>query len=121
MANKNFVVKNGITVGTTDVVSSSGQWIGGSSAGTYSNSAFDSANTADQKAVTSGSYANGAFSASNSAGSYANTGLQFANSAGSYANSAFTSANTANGYCVLLPMLTAYPGLAPAVTSRSPL
>ena len=50
------------------------------SASSYANGSFVAANTADQRAVTSGSYSNGAFAA--------------ANSASSYANGAFASANT---------------------------
>ena len=56
---------------------------------TQANAAFAAANTADQKAVSAGSYANGAFAA-------ANTADQKAVSAGSYANSAFVAANTAD-------------------------
>jgi hypothetical protein len=66
--------------------------------GTYANSAFGVANTAitnaataDQKAVSAGSYANAAFGV-------ANTASINALSAGSYANGAFTFANTANSY-----------------------
>jgi len=69
--------------------------------------AFTSANTADAKAVNSGTYANSAFATANnesgvnatqntnitSAASYANSGFAVANSASSYANSAFTRAN----------------------------
>jgi hypothetical protein len=64
--------------------------------GVYANSAYAQANTAttnadtaDQRAVTSGSYANSAFST-------ANTASVNATSAGSYANGAFAQANTAN-------------------------
>jgi hypothetical protein len=64
--------------------------------GTYANAAYTQANTAttnaataDQRAVTSGVYANSAFST-------ANTASVNATSAGSYANGAFTRANTAN-------------------------
>ena len=64
--------------------------------------AFTAANTADQRAVTSGSYANSAylhanasFNATNAASSYANSAFDVANSASSYANSAYTQANTA--------------------------
>ena len=60
------------------------------------------AGVADAKAVTSGRYANSAFSTANSAGSYANSAFlaantpsYTANSAASYANSAFTQANDA--------------------------
>ena len=75
-----------------------------------SNSAFTAANTADQRAVTSGSYANAAFAEANTAdqqsvtsGSYANSAYAAANTAdqravtsGSYANAAFAAANTAD-------------------------
>ena len=61
------------------------------------------ANTADQRAVTSGTYANAAFGIANSASSYANGAFAAANTAdqravtsGSYANSAYTVANTAD-------------------------
>jgi hypothetical protein len=60
------------------------------------------ANTADQKAVTSGAYANAAFGVANSASSYANGAFAAANTAdqravtsGSYANSAYIHANAA--------------------------
>ncbi len=59
------------------------------SAGSYANGAFVAANTADQRAVTSGSYANSAFTA-------ANTADQRAVTSGSYANGAFAAANTAD-------------------------
>ena len=99
------------------------QVAGGQIAGSYANSAYlhansayDQANTAttdasvaDQRAVTSGSYANSAFSSANTAQSYADSAYAQANtattdaatadqkavSAGSYANSAYTKANTA--------------------------
>jgi hypothetical protein len=71
-------------------------------ASSYSNSAYLTANTADQKAVTSGVYANSAFGVANSASSYANGSFVAANtadqkavSAGVYANAAFTAANNA--------------------------
>jgi hypothetical protein len=57
--------------------------------GDYANSAYGQANTADQRAVTSGDYANSAFAT-------ANTADQKAVSAGVYANSAFNAANTAD-------------------------
>jgi len=60
------------------------------------------ANTADQRAVTSGVYANAAFSVANSASSYANGAFVAANTAdqravtsGSYANSSYIHANAA--------------------------
>lgn len=53
----------------------------------HANAAFGAANTADQRAVTSGSYANSAYD-------QANTATQYAQSAGSYANSAYGQANT---------------------------
>ena len=76
----------------------------------YVNNAYAAANTADTKAVNSGSYANSAFLqantpsyVSNSASSYANSAFSIgnsafsaANSAGTYANSAFAAANTAD-------------------------
>jgi hypothetical protein len=75
--------------------------IGSSAAESYANSAYAAANTADQRSVTSGSYANSAFGVANSASSYANGAFVAANTAdqravtsGSYANSAYTQANT---------------------------
>ena len=75
------------------------------SASSYANGAFVAANTADQKAVTSGAYANSAFGVANSASSYANGAFAAANtadqkgvSAGSYANGAFGVANSASSY-----------------------
>jgi hypothetical protein len=59
---------------------------------------FAAANTADQRAVTSGSYANSAFATANSASSYANGAFATANSASSYANGAFATANSASSY-----------------------
>jgi hypothetical protein len=53
----------------------------------HANAAYFTANTADQRAVTSGDYANSAYSQSN-------TATQYATSAGSYANSAYSQANT---------------------------
>jgi hypothetical protein len=53
----------------------------------HANAAYFVANTADQRAVTSGSYANSAYL-------QANTATQYATSAGSYANSAYSQANT---------------------------
>jgi hypothetical protein len=55
-------------------------------ASSYANSGFVAANTADQRAVTSGSYANAAFAA-------ANTADQRAVTSGTYANAAFATAN----------------------------
>lgn len=75
----------------------------------HANAAFASANTADQRAVTSGDYANSAFIKANSAFAHsnltsdyatagyaqANIATQYATSAGSYANSAYIHANAA--------------------------
>jgi len=73
------------------------------SGSSYANGAFAAANTADQRAVTSGTYANAAFVVANSASSYANGAFGAANVAdqkavtsGDYANSAFLAANTAD-------------------------
>jgi hypothetical protein len=63
--------------------------------GSYANSAFTAANTADQRAVTSGSYANGAFAAANTADQRAVTSGSYANSAYLHANSAYNAANNA--------------------------
>jgi hypothetical protein len=75
------------------------------SASSYANGAFVAANTADQRAVTSGSYANSAYQTANSASSYANGAFAAANTAdqravtsGSYANSAYQTANSASSY-----------------------
>ena len=71
------------------------------SGSSYANGAFAAANTADQKAVTSGSYANSAYQTANSGSSYANGAFAAANTAdqravtsGIYANSAFAAANS---------------------------
>ena len=70
------------------------------SASSYANGAFTAANTADQRAVTSGSYSNSAYTFANTANGYfygvnaqQNTNIT---SASSYANGAFTAANTAD-------------------------
>ena len=93
-------------------VESSGKWsanngngsifIAAESAESYANGAFAAANVADQRAVTSGTYANAAFGIANSASSYANGAFAAANTAdqravtsGSYANSAYIHANAA--------------------------
>jgi hypothetical protein len=82
------------------------------SASSYANGAFGVANTAatnattaDQRAVTSGVYANAAYGVANSASSYANGAFTQANSAfnngtsaSSYANGAFSAANSASSY-----------------------
>ena len=74
----------------------------------YVNNAYTAANTADTKAVNSGSYANSGFAVANSAASYANSAFLTANNSagvnltqntnitnvGTYANSAFLAANT---------------------------
>ena len=75
--------------------SSSGAFNKANSANILAQSAFTAANIADQRAVTSGVYANAAFAAANtgSADSYARL---TANAASSYANGAFTAANTAD-------------------------
>jgi hypothetical protein len=62
--------------------------------GSYANSAFGAANTADQRAVTSGSYANSAFGAANTAITNAANADQRAVTSGDYANSAYSQANT---------------------------
>lgn len=62
---------------------------------TYTSNAYAAANTADAKAVTSGSYANSAFAHANSGFNAANTADAKAVTSGSYANSAFAQANTA--------------------------
>jgi hypothetical protein len=102
-----------------------------STARIIANAGFLAANTADQRAVTSGVYANAAFAAANSAagsstdtfaraqsnaafaaantadqravtsGVYANAAFGVANSASSYANGAFAAANTADQKAVI--------------------
>jgi hypothetical protein len=69
---------------------------------TQANSANTLATSADQRAITSGVYANSAFGASNSASSYSNSAFSVANTtsassitSGLYANSAYIQANTA--------------------------
>jgi hypothetical protein len=93
-------------------VESSGKWsanngngsifIAAESAESYANGAFAAANVADQRAVTSGTYANSAFGVANSASSYANGAFAAANTAdqravtsGAYANSSYIHANAA--------------------------
>ena len=65
------------------------------SAGSYANGAFVTANTADQKAVSAGVYANAAFVTANTADQKAVTSGLYANSAYLHANAAFTAANNA--------------------------
>jgi hypothetical protein len=60
----------------------------------YINAAFSTANTG----TASGSYANSAFAAANTAGVYGNSAFTTANTAGVYGNSAFTTANSAGVY-----------------------
>ena len=55
-------------------------------ASSYANSAYTQANTADQRAVTSGSYANAAFAMANTGGSPTPTGV----TAGSYTSTNLT-------------------------------
>ncbi len=80
-------------------------YIASESAESYANGAFAAANTADQKGVSAGSYANAAFGVANSASSYANGAFAAANtadqkgvSAGSYANSAYQTSNSSSSY-----------------------
>ena len=63
--------------------------------GSYANSAFVRANTADQRAVTSGVYANSAYTQANTATTNAATADQRAVTSGAYANSAYIHANSA--------------------------
>jgi len=96
-------------------VESSGKWsanngngsifIAAESAESYANGAFAAANVADQRAVTSGTYANSAFGVANSASSYANGAFAAANTAdqravtsGAYANASYIHANAAFAY-----------------------
>ena len=75
-----------VTVASHSLLISSAQ-AEGIAAASYANGAFTAANTADAKATSAGSYANSAFL-------QANTPSHVANSAASYANAAFTKANT---------------------------
>jgi hypothetical protein len=78
-------------------------------ASSYANSAFSKANTADQRAVTSGSYANSAYGA-------ANTADQRAVTSGSYANSAFSIANNRVSSVSASSGLSSSGGLTPSIT-----
>ena len=84
--NSNFVVKNGLTVGTTPVIDGSGVWIAtnpsanaafiqANAAYTQANTATTNAATADVKAINSGSYANSAYTQANGAFTTANNAL----------------------------------------------
>jgi hypothetical protein len=103
-----FIGDGSLLTGITDNVADQKA----ATAGSYANSAYETANTADQKAVTAGSYANSAYETANTAdqkavtsGDYANSAYGAANTAdqkavtsGDYANSAYGAANTANTY-----------------------
>ncbi len=74
--------------------------IGSLSGEVYANAAYSAANVADQRAVTSGDYANSSYFKANTNGNYANSAYLAANvadqkavSAGVYANTAYTHAN----------------------------
>ena len=126
MSSKNFIVKNGISVGENEIVSANGDMflhgdlkVGGhtlintsgdltvpgnliigtttiqSNVNDHANSAYDKANTADQRAVTSGVYANAAYGQANTATTNAATADQRAVTSGAYANAAYGQANTA--------------------------
>ena len=76
-------------------------YVGSAASESYANSGFSVANTADQRALTSGSYANSAYVSQNTTGVYANTAYLHANASyesqnttGVYANAAFTRANS---------------------------
>jgi len=62
--NSNFVVKNGLTVGTTPVIDGSGVWI---ATNPSSNAAYTQANTATTNALAAGTYANSSFTTANNA------------------------------------------------------
>ena len=98
-ANAAFAAANSAASSSTDTFArtqANASFITANSASSYANGAFVAANTADQRAVTSGAYANAAFGVANSASSYANGAFGVANSASSYANGAFVAANTAD-------------------------
>ena len=98
-ANAAFAAANSAASSSTDTFArtqANASFITANSASSYANGAFAAANTADQRAVTSGAYANAAFGIANSASSYANGAFGVANSASSYANGAFVAANTAD-------------------------
>jgi hypothetical protein len=88
LANYNSIQAFGNGTGTITITSVTANTLtfGGS---LYANAAYDAANTADQRAVTSGNYANSAFGV-------ANTSDQRAVTSGDYANSAFGISNTAD-------------------------
>ena len=104
-----FTFNNLIVTGNLYSNYSNSAFQAANSAGVYANAAFAAANTggagtdtwARDAANSASSYANGAFVAANTgsggaSGSYANSAYLAANSAGSYANSAYASANNAN-------------------------
>ena len=72
--------------------------IGSDSDGFYANGAFTAANTADGKAVNAGNYANAAFALANSGGSGATSASNYANGAFSAANTADVKATSAGNY-----------------------
>ena len=107
-ANAAFAAANNAASSSTDTFArtqANASFITANSASSYANGAFAAANTADQRAVTSGAYANAAFGVANSASSYANGAFVAANTAdqravtsGAYANAAFGIANSASSY-----------------------
>ena len=66
--------------------------------GSYANSAFGAANTADQRAVTSGDYANSAYSQANTGTVLAQAAFDSANNVGPQVQPAFNAANSAGSY-----------------------
>ena len=90
IANTQFTIATLKANLTSDVVS-----IRGYDPINHTNSSFSVANTADQRAVTSGSYANSAYIQANTATTNAATADQRAVTSGSYANTAYAQANTA--------------------------
>jgi len=107
-ANAAFAAANSAASSSTDTFArtqANASFVTANSASSYANGAFAAANTADQRAVTSGAYANAAFGVANSSSSYANGAFVAANTAdqkavtsGSYANSAYQTANSAASY-----------------------
>ena len=104
-----FTFNNLIVTGNLYSNYSNSAFQAANSAGVYANAAFAAANTggagtdtwARSAANSASSYANSAFAAANTgsggaSGSYANSAYQAANSAGVYANASYTFANTIN-------------------------
>jgi len=109
LSNSNFVVKNGLTVGTTEIIDATGKLKG--PAGEQSNAAFEQANAAFSVANNAYSTAQtitgvdgtaqAAFVSANNSGIVALSAGAYGNSAFVQANAAFIQANTANTNAVI--------------------